>query len=114
MPPSAQPNANKHRSRRLRKKLRIAEFQQLGFDYCVVWSQLPTVSQQDRFIDGFLEEIIVARGLLLCGSCTEGVIVGTTKNPTELDREEVLSWLRDFPGVVETHVGPLVDAWYGD
>jgi len=37
MPPSAHPNVNKRRSRRLRKKLRIAEFQQLGFDYSIVW-----------------------------------------------------------------------------
>jgi hypothetical protein len=107
-------NVNKRRSRRLRKKLRIAEFQQLGFDYSIVWSQLPTVSQQDRFINGFLEEIIVARDLLLGGGCTEGAIVGAAKNPTELDREAARSWLRAFPGVVGVHVGPLIDVWYGD
>ncbi|GAB3498064.1 YggL family protein [Curvibacter fontanus] len=114
MPPSVHPNVNKRRSRRLRKKLRIAEFQQLGFDYSIVWSQLPTVSQQDRFINGFLEEIIVARDLLLGGGCTEGAIVGAVQNPTELDRDAVLSWLRAIPGVVKVHVGPLVDAWHGD
>lgn len=56
----------------------------------------------------------MARGLLLGGGCTEGAIVGAVQNPTELDREAVRSWLRAFQGVVEVHVGPLVDAWYGD
>lgn len=105
---------NKRRSRRLRKKLRIAEFQQLCFDYAIVWSQLPTVSQQELFINGFLEEIVVPRGLQLGGGCTEGAIVGAVQNPTELDRDAALSWLRAFPGVAEVHVGPLMDAWYGD
>ena len=114
MPPVIRPNVKKRRSRRLRKKLRIAEFQQLGFDYSVVWSRFPTASQQDRFIDGFLEEVIEARGLLLGGGCTEGGIVGIAQNPTEIDREAVRSWLSAFPGVAGVHIGPLVDAWYGD
>lgn len=114
MPPSARPNVNKRRSRRLRKKLRIAEFQQLAFDYSIVWSKFPTISQQERFNDGFLEEVILARGLRLGGGCTAGVIAGAAQNPTELDREAVRAWLRELPGVVEVHVGPLMDAWYDD
>lgn len=108
--PSIRPNPNKRRSRRLRKKLRIAEFQQFGFDYSIVWTQFPTISQQDSFIDGFLEEVILERGLLLGGGCTEGTIVGRAQNPTVLDQEAVRAWLSACPGVVEVHIGPLVDA----
>lgn len=114
MLPLARPNVNKRRSRRLRKKLRIAEFQELGFDYSVVWAQFPSTVQQDEFIDRFLEEVVEARDLRVGGGCTEGAIVGSSKNPTDLDREAVQSWVRAFPGVVDVKVGPLVDAWYGD
>lgn len=114
MQPSARPNVNKRRSRRLRKKLHIAEFQQLAFDYSIIWSQFPTANQQECFIDRFLAEVIVARGLTLGGGCTEGAIVGASQNLTALDREEIRAWLREFPGVVEIHVGPLIHAWYDD
>jgi len=114
MLPSIRPNPNKRRSRRLRKKLRIAEFQQLCFDYSIVWSVFPTISQQDAFIDGFLEEVVVARGLLLGGGSNEGAIVGRAQSPTEFDREAVRACLSALPGVVEVHIGPLKDAWYED
>jgi uncharacterized protein len=114
MLPTKQPGSNKHRSRRQRKKLHIAEFQQIGFEYSAVWSQFPTVAQQDAFIDGFLDQVIVARGLELGGGFTKGAIVGRVQNPTDSDREAVCNWLKGFPGIVDVQVGPLVDAWYQD
>lgn len=108
----SKPNPNKRRSRRLRKKLHIAEFQQLSFDYSVAWHQFPTTAQQDSFIDGFLEEVIVARDLCLGGCCTEGAVTGRVQNPTELDREAVRAWLSAWPGIVQVSIGPRVDAWY--
>lgn len=112
MLPLARPNVNKRRSRRLRKKLRIAEFQELGFECSVVWAQVPPTIQQDEFLDRFVEEVVEARDLLVGGGYNEGTIVSTTKSLTDLDREAVQSWLRAFPGVVDVQVGPLVDAWY--
>lgn len=112
MAPSIRPNPNKRRSRRQRKKLRIAEFQQLGFAYSIVWTQFPAIDQQDSFIDRILNEVILERELLLGGGCREGVILGGGENPTALDQEAVRAWLSAFPGVAEVNIGPLVDAWY--
>jgi uncharacterized protein YggL (DUF469 family) len=109
---SIRPNPNKRRSRRLRKKLRIAEFQQLGFDYSIVWTQFPAINPQDSFIDRFLNEVILERELLLGGGCREGFILGSGESPTVIDQEAVRAWLSAFPGVAQVNIGPLVDAWY--
>lgn len=108
-----QPNPKKRRSRRLRKKLRLAEFQQLGFEYSVIWHKLPDATSQETFIDQFLESVIERRGLLLGGGCTDGAIVGRgQQNPTELDQAAVRAWMSAWPGVAKVHIGPLVDEWY--
>ena len=111
MPP-LKPGLSKRRSRRMRKKLHIAEFQRLAFDYSLVWAEIPDATQQEAFIERFLEEIIVKRNLRLGGGCTEGAIVGTVQNPTELDQEAVRSWCSIWPVVTKVNIGPLVDEWY--
>ncbi|MFC7411773.1 50S ribosome-binding protein YggL [Hydrogenophaga atypica] len=45
------PPPKRPRSRRLRKKLRIGEFQTLGFEYDLSWSEVPSPELQERFID---------------------------------------------------------------
>lgn len=51
------------RSRRLRKKLRVDEFQELGFD--VSWRFADSVSEEqiDPLVDRFIDEVIEPRGL---------------------------------------------------
>lgn len=106
------PNVNKSRSRRLRKKLHIGEFQRLGFDYELTWPALPTPDEQEVFIEAFLEQVVEARGLCLGGGCTVGFLEGRRANPTEADRGAVQAWLAAWPGIERVEVGPLQDAWY--
>lgn len=52
--PSYRPGLTKRRSRRLRKKLHIAEFQELGFEYGITWQTFPAATQQDEFLDAWI------------------------------------------------------------
>ena len=58
----------------LRKKLHIGEFQTLGFEYDLLWSELPSAEEQERFIDRLLEEFIGPRSLSVGGGINCGFI----------------------------------------
>ena len=66
MPDLQLPPPKRARSRRLRKKLHIGEFQTLGFEYDLLWSELPSAEEQERFIDRLLEEFIGPRSARAC------------------------------------------------
>ena len=106
------PNPAKKRSRRLRKKLHLGEFQRLGFAYDLTWAAAPSTSVQEAFLDAFVGPVIEARDLCLGGGCTAGFIEGRRANPAEADRQAVQAWLSAWPGITRAHVGPLQDAWY--
>lgn len=59
------PPPKRRRSRRLRKKLRIEEFQQLGFEYEVTWLAKASIEERERFIDQLLADIVAPRLLTL-------------------------------------------------
>jgi len=103
--------------KRLRKKLHVGEFQELG---CEVRFQVVDNLSQDAFdavMDAFISQAIEAHGLL-CG--------GGGKNPewsvfvtregrgslTEEHRQAVERWLASRAEVNTVQIGPLVDAWY--
>lgn len=107
----------KNRTRRLRKKLRVDEFQELGFD--VAW-QLPS-DFDDQAIDGFIEkffaEVIQPNGLGFGGEgdtlwhgliCTQKLGKCTDKN-----RKAVETWLADN-GASSVAVSELYDVWWAE
>lgn len=107
----------KNRSRRLRKKLRVDEFQEFGFD--VAW-QLPkeTSSEQiDAFVDKFFAECIQPNKLGFGGEgdtiwhglvCTEKL-----GSCTDEHRVAVESWLKNN-GATAVDVSPLYDVWWAE
>lgn len=101
------------RSRRLRKKLHVDEFRELGFHLRFAFAEHVDPLARLRFWDAFLAEAIEARKLTYGGAET-GFVAAERGSATEDDRRHVREWLaaRAEPGVVE--VGPLVDAWYDD
>lgn len=102
----------KRRSRRLRKKLRIGEFQHLGFCFKAEIDEMSS-DQMDTFMDAMVHEAVDARGLAMGGSATGAFICsmfGATA--TEEDREAIRAWLTARPEVKLVRIGPLVDAWY--
>ncbi|NMP16452.1 YggL family protein [Thalassotalea sp. Y01] len=105
----------KNRSRRLRKKLRVDEFQELGFD--VAWSFAEGTSNDeiDQFIDKFFKEAIEPNGL---GYGGEGDLlwhglVCTQKlgKCTDEHRKIVETWLSDN-GAKSVAVSELYDVWW--
>lgn len=106
------PPPKRKRSRRLRKKLHVGEFQTLGFDYELTWPSKPSIEEQDRFIDQLLDEVAEPRGLSLGGGVSCGFVSARKGSPTEEDRLAFDVWLQLRPGVQSVEVGQLRDAWY--
>lgn len=108
------PPPKRTRSRRLRKKLRIGEFQTLGFDYELTWQAPPSIEQQDRFIDQLLEQVIEPRELSLGGGVNCGFVAARRGSVTEADREAFDGWIRNWSGITKIEIGHLRDAWYDE
>jgi len=103
--------------KRLRKKLHVDEFQELGFEVCFHVADNLSHDAFDAVVDAFISQAIEAHGLL-CG--------GGGKNPawnvfvtregrgsvTEAHRQATERWLAARPEVNAVQIGPLVDAWY--
>ena len=104
--------------KRLRKKLRLAEFREFGFEVSFSLSGHHTEAEIDQFFDGFIVDVIEARGLLCGGGGHRDwnvfINLAGRQSASEDDREYILRSRRDYSDVVELQVGPLVDAWYPD
>jgi len=103
--------------KRLRKKLHVGEFQELGF---AVRFRVTDNLSHDAFaavVDAFISQAIEAHGLL-CGGGGENPawsVFVTRKergSVTEEHRQAIERWLAACPEVNTVRIGPLVDAWY--
>ena len=104
---------SKRRSRRLRKRLRVEEFQELGFEIRVQYTAI-NVQVSDSLLDDFLDCVIEPRRLAFGGSLPGGFICAASRgSATEEDRHAVNNWLRSQPEIIAVEIGELVDAWYG-
>jgi uncharacterized protein YggL (DUF469 family) len=105
----------KNRSRRLRKKLHIEEFQELGFS--VAWRFPEGTSEQDvdRAVDDFINEVIEPNGLAYDGSgylAWEGLICTQQIGKcTEEHRTLVRQWL-EARKLEEVRLSDLFDVWW--
>lgn len=109
--------AKVNRSRRLRKKLHIEEFKELGFT--VSWSFDEGTSEEtiDNVVDQFIIEAIQANGLAYEGSgylSWQGIIC-TQKlgNCTEENRDVVTKWLENH-GLKNVKTSELIDIWWDE
>jgi hypothetical protein len=102
--------------KRLRKKCRLGEFRQYGFE---VEFKLPDALPDtavdhfwDRFIFGFIESQKLSCG----GGCGRTWSIFVTpegrRSATEDDRQLIQSWLDRQSDVRDVRIGPLVDAWH--
>jgi len=107
----------KNRNRRLRKKLRVDEFQELGFD--VAWKLSDDVDGEaiDNFIDKFFMEVIEPNGLGFGGEgdtiwhglvCTQKI-----GKCTDEHRKQVEDWL-SANGATAVSVSELYDVWWAN
>ncbi len=103
------------RNRRQRKKMHLAEFQELGF--LVKW-QFPentAVEQIDDIVDRFIADIIQPNGLAYEGSGYlhwEGLVcLEKIGKCDESQRELVKNWL-EANGLQQIEVSELFDIWW--
>lgn len=102
-----------NRSRRLRKKLCVDEFQELGFELNVVFQEGLDDAAVDNFLLEFLNEAIRANGLDFVGAEDFGfVCLGKRGSVSEEQRAQVEAWLRNRKELREVSVSPLLDVWY--
>jgi len=101
------------RNRRLRKKLHLGEFQQLGFEVSITLKPDLGIDALDRLLDEFILDAI-EKNELAFGGGTDGGFITTWKrgSASEAHRAAVENWLSHRPEVVSVTLGPLVDAWY--
>ncbi len=104
-----------HRSRRLRKKMHIDEFQELGFSVGFTFPQGATEQAIDSTVDALIEEAIDPNGLAFDGSGYlqwEGLIcLQQTGKCTEAHRELVRKWLEERK-LENVKVTELFDVWW--
>ena len=102
-----------NRSRRLRKKLCVDEFQELGFELTMTFK--PELSDQvlDTFVDQFLDDAIAASGLDYVGGEDYGLVcLAKRGSVNEEQRAAVEAWLKGRDELQGFDLSPLQDVWY--
>jgi len=106
-----------NRSRRLRKKLHIEEFKELGFTVSWSFDKATDEANLDKVVDQFIREAIVPNGLAYEGSgyLNWQGIVCTQKlgNCTQEHRKIVEDWLNSH-SVQNVKIGQLIDIWWDE
>ena len=103
----------RQQSRRLRKKLHLGEFQELGFEVSITLKPNLGIGDLDRFLDEFILDAIEKNELAFGGGTKGGFITMWKRgSASEAHRAIVENWLSQRQEVVSVTVGPLVDAWH--
>lgn len=104
------------RNRRLRKKLRVDEFQELGFEVTWTFPKGTDSVAVDAQVDSFIDEVIESNGLGFAGGGDlewEGLVCTQQLGKcTEENREQVKAWLTNA-GAENVEVSELFDLWWG-
>lgn len=103
------------RSRRLRKKLHIEEFQEFGFTVNWNFAEGTTPEQIDATLDKLINEVIEPNGLAFDGSgylAWEGLVcLQEIGKCTEEHRKLVSAWL-EKQGLTDVKTSELFDIWW--
>ena len=103
-------------NKRLRKKLRLGEFRELGFELrMTLVSDLSEGAVQDA-LDDFINDAIEDQDLAVGGGFGETWNFFVTRmrpgSVTEAERDAVVAWVKADPRFASVEVSPLLDAWY--
>jgi uncharacterized protein YggL (DUF469 family) len=102
-----------NRSRRLRKKLCVDEFQELGFELNLNFREGLSDAELDAFVEAFLRDAIEGNGLGYVGDEDYGfVCLGRRGSVSAEQRAAVEAWLKGRSELSEATVSPLIDVWY--
>lgn len=107
--------------KRIRKKLRLGEFQEIGFELTFAFEPGPTVGEENEFLFDFLDHAIECNHLLFGGGGQDGHWSGVVYrneprgiSTTAEQRATVLAWLNDHPRVITAKASGFFDLWYDD
>ncbi|KAA0543567.1 MULTISPECIES: YggL family protein [Citrobacter] len=105
----------KNRSRRLRKKMHIDEFQEVGFSVAWHFPEGTSGEQVDQIVDDFINEVIEPNKLAFDGSgylAWEGLIcLQEIGKCTEEHQAIVRKWLEEHK-LEEVRTSELFDIWW--
>jgi uncharacterized protein YggL (DUF469 family) len=102
-----------NRSRRLRKKLCVDEFQELGFELTLSFKDGLSDVELDTFVEQFLRDGIEANGLGYVGDEDYGfVCLGKRGSVSAEQRAQLEAWLKGRSELTDFTVSPLMDVWY--
>jgi uncharacterized protein YggL (DUF469 family) len=106
----------KNRSQRLRKKLRVDEFQEFGFD--INWTFEDSVSESDidTIVDQFIVQVIEPRDLGFHGGGHkewEGIIATQAIGKCTEEDIAVVKAFWQAQAVKDIEISPLYDIWWG-
>lgn len=105
--------AKHQRSRRLRKKLHLDEFQELGFEIETVLKAPLVGDVEEALLVAFVEGVIEPRNLIYGGGLTAGYVCKAGRgSASDEDRAAVRSWLEARAEFSSVTVHELSDAWY--
>ncbi|MBB4868002.1 uncharacterized protein YggL (DUF469 family) [Pseudomonas nitritireducens] len=103
------------RSRRLRKKLCVDEFQELGFELSFQYQAGQSEEAVEAFIQRFANDAVQPNDLVYSGCDEYGFIcLAQRGSVNEQQRGLIEDWLKQQPELASFSVGPLADAWYPD
>jgi len=102
-----------NRSQRLRKKLCVDEFQELGFELNLDFKENLAEEAIDAFLNAFLKEAMEANGLGYVGGDDFGLVCLEKRGSvSEAQRSAVEAWLKGRDELTKVEVSPLLDVWY--
>ncbi|WP_213715366.1 YggL family protein [Cedecea lapagei] len=105
----------KNRSRRLRKKMHIEEFQELGFSIAWCFPEGTSEEQIDKTVDELIAEVIAPNKLAFDGSgylVWEGLVcMEEIGKCTEEHQALVRKWLEDRK-LEDVRISDLFDVWW--
>ena len=102
-----------NRSRRLRKKLCVDEFQELGFELTLNFKADLSDQTLDDFVDQFLDQAIAGNGLDYVGGEDFGLVcLAKRGSVNEEQRAAVEAWLKGRNELEKFELSPLQDVWY--
>lgn len=102
-----------NRSRRLRKKLCLDEFQELGCELSMELNEGLKAAEKISFFKAFLREAIEANGLGYVGGEDYGFVCLAKRGSVSQDqRAQVEAWLGARPELKGFALSSLLDVWY--
>ncbi|MDN0075935.1 50S ribosome-binding protein YggL [Crenobacter sp. SG2303] len=116
------PNSRRRLSRlseRQKKKLRVGEYQELGFRLEATLNEGVDVTSEDILLDEWLVEVerhdVSFGGHFAAGkpSTLNGMVFPVGRGGVDAGtRDQLVAWLKGRPEVAQLEAGELIDVWY--